>query len=79
MYTLQIKVVKILQDLVESEPKAYPKHQRGGWMSSDFTGFFNITSVISGRCLDDNEMLYTIELRLRLRRFRLQWGTNPVR
>ena len=25
---MKIKVVKITQELVESEPKAYPKHQR---------------------------------------------------
>ena len=28
---VQIKVVKILQELVESELKAYPKHQRERW------------------------------------------------
>ena len=38
-YTLQIKVVKILQTLVESEPKAHPKHQMDGWMSCVFTSF----------------------------------------
>ena len=25
---IQIKVAKILQELVESEPKAYPKHKK---------------------------------------------------
>ena len=28
---------------------------------------FNGISVIAGRCLDDNERLYAMELRLRLR------------
>ena len=28
---LQIKLVKILQELAESEPKACPKHQRERW------------------------------------------------
>ena len=40
---------------------------------------FNSISVISGRCLDDNERLCAMELRLRLRRFRLEWGSNFVR
>ena len=30
---------------------------------------FNSISVISGRCMDDNERLCAMELRLRLRRF----------
>ena len=29
MAAIRIKVVMILQELVEYEPKAYPKHQRG--------------------------------------------------
>ena len=32
---------------------------------------FNSISVITGRCLDDNEMLYAMELNLQLRRFHL--------
>ena len=40
-----------------------------GWMTCDFTSFFNSISGISGRCLDDNERLCAMELRLRLRRF----------
>ena len=30
----QIKLVKILQELTESEPKAYPKHQRDRWTNT---------------------------------------------
>ena len=44
-----------------------------GW-SDDlrFYVLFNSISVISGRCLDDNERLYAMELRLRMRRFHLE-------
>ena len=44
----------------------------GGRMTCDFTSFFNSISVISGRCLDDNERLFTMELRLRLSKFQLK-------
>ena len=37
-----------------------------------FYGLFNSISVISGLCLDDNERLCAMELRLRLRRFHLE-------
>ena len=37
-----------------------------------FYVLFNNSSVISGRCLDDNERLCAMELRLRLRRFHLE-------
>ena len=40
-----------------------------GWMTCDF---FNSISVISGRCLDDNEKLCVMELRLRMSRFHLE-------
>ena len=40
---------------------------------------FNSVSVISGRREVDNEMLCAMELRLRLRRFRLERGSNTVR
>ena len=36
-----------------------------GWMTCDFTSFFNSISVISGRCSDDNERLCAMEHRLR--------------
>ena len=37
-----------------------------------FYVLFNSISVISGRCLDDNERLRAMELRLRSRRFHLE-------
>ena len=37
-----------------------------------FYVLFNSISVISGRCLDDNERLCAMELRLQLRRFHLE-------
>ena len=51
------------------------------WWMDDlwFYVLFNSISVISGRCLDDNERLCAMELRLRLRRFHLEWGSNSVR
>ena len=51
-----------------------------GWMMDDlrFYVLFNSNSVISGRCLDDNERLCAMELRLRLRRFHLECGSNSV-
>ena len=43
------------------------------WMNDlQFYVLFNSISVISGRCLDDNERLCAMELRLRLRRFYLE-------
>ena len=41
-----------------------------------FYVFFNTISVISGRWADDNERLCAMELHLRLRRFRLEPGSN---
>ena len=41
-----------------------------------FNVLFNSVSIISGRRTDDNERLYAIEPRLRLRRFRLGQGSN---
>ena len=41
-----------------------------GWMDDlRFYVLLNSISVISGQCLDDNERLCAMELRLRLRRF----------
>ena len=50
----------------------------GGWMDYQvaITVLFNSISVISERWADDNEMLYAMKLRLRLRRFRLERGLN---
>ena len=48
-----------------------------GWR--DYLRFYLIfksISVISGRCADDNERLCAMEPRLRLRRFRLERGSN---
>ena len=39
----------------------------------------NSVSVISGRWEVDNERLYAMELRLRLRRLRLDRGSNSIR
>ena len=48
------------------------------WMDClRFYVLFNSTSVISGRCLDDNERLLAMEFRLRLRRSKA--GSNSVR
>ena len=44
---------------------------KDGWMTYDFTSFTNGISVISEQWQDDNERMCTIELRLRLKRFRL--------
>ena len=44
-----------------------------GWMDDlRFYVLFNSISVISGRCLGDNERLCAMELRLRMRRFHLE-------
>ena len=49
------------------------KTSADGWMDDlRFYVLFNSISVISGRCLDDNERLCARELRLRLRRFHLE-------
>ena len=50
-----------------------PLRNRIGWMDDlRFYVLFNSISVISGRCLDDNERLCAMGLRLRLRRFHLE-------
>ena len=56
------------------ENKFLPHGMEEGWMMDDlrFYVLFNSISVISGRCLDDNERLCAMELRLRLRRFHLK-------
>ena len=44
-----------------------------GWMDDlRFYVIFNSISVISGRCLGDNERLCAMDFRLRLRRFHLE-------
>ena len=51
-----------------------------GWMDDlRFYVLFNSVSVISGRWEVDNERLCAMELRLRLRRFGLERGSNLVR
>ena len=47
-----------------------------GWMTCDFTSFPTWISVIPGRWANDNERLCAMERRLRLRRFRLEQGSN---
>ena len=41
-----------------------------------FYDLFNSMSVISGRREDDNERLFAVETRLRLKRFRFERGSN---
>ena len=48
--------------------------RRDGWMTCDYTPFFNNIQVISGRWADDNESLCATEPRLRLGRFSLVQG-----
>ena len=43
-----------------------------GWMICNFTSFLTVFEKIIGRCLDDNERLCAMELRLRLRSFHLE-------
>ena len=40
-----------------------------GWLTCDFTSFFNSFAVISGRVLGDNESLCAMDPRLCLKRF----------
>ena len=48
-----------------------------GWMDDlQFYVLFNSISVISGRCVDDNKRPCAMEPCLRLRRFRLEQGSN---
>ena len=49
-----------------------------GWMEDDlrFYVLFNSISVMSGQLADDNERLRAMEPRLRLRKFRLERGSN---
>ena len=48
------------------------------WMDDlRFYVLFNSISVISGRWADDNEWLCVMGRRLRLRKFRLERGSNP--
>ena len=49
-----------------------------GWMDEPrFYVLFNGISVILGRWADENEKLCAITPRLRLRRFRLELGSDP--
>ena len=51
-----------------------------GWMNDlQFYILFNSVSIISGWCLDDNERLCAMELRLWLRRCRIERWSNPIR
>ena len=64
-YDLKVCTFIELNDLINL-------HEMDGWMTCDFTSFFYSISVISGRCLDDNERLCAMELRLWMRRFHLE-------
>ena len=59
------------------------KHLPGQTLGLDndlqFHVLFNSISIISGQWADDNERLCAMEPRLRLRRFRLERGSNPDR
>ena len=50
-----------------------------GWMTCDFYVLFNTVSVISGQWDVDIKRLCAMELRLRLRIFRLERESNSVR
>ena len=71
--TRDTKMYKTVVDAIDS-CTGIPTLGMGGWMIDDlqFYVLFNSISVISGRCLDDNERLCAMELRLRLRRFHLE-------
>ena len=50
---------------------------KNGWMNDlRFNILFNSNSVISEQWADDNERLCAMEPHLRLRRFRLERGSN---
>ena len=57
-----------------------PRQWMDGWIDHmQFYVLLNSVSVISGRWKVDNERLCAMELCLRLRRFRLERGSNSVR
>ena len=71
MVLSKIPVSRRPTDSDDSRTKAYCGRNR--WMDDlRFYVLFNSISVISGRCIDDNERLCAMELRLRLRRFHLE-------
>ena len=58
---------------LQSDAGHSPRKLNDGRMDAlRFYVLFNSISVISGRCLDDNERLCAMELRLRLRRFHFE-------
>ena len=61
------------------ESDELPTALRGPLDDLRFYVIFNSVSVISGRLEVDNESLCAVELRLWLRRFRLERGSNSVR
>ena len=67
-----LNVVLFFESFGKKEKKVDPS-DFDGWMDDlRFYVLFNSISVISGRCIDDNERLCAMELRLRLRRFHLE-------
>ena len=58
--------------------KLFSRATRDGWMDDlQFNVLFKNISVISGRWTDDNERLGAMKPRLRLRRLRIERGSNP--
>ena len=69
-------LLPLITSLLEEQSHSFgsfPLLRKDGWMDDlRFYVLFNSISVISGRCLDDNERLCAMELGLRLRRFHLE-------
>ena len=60
------------KDMARTGNYTWDENKMDGWMTCDFTSFFNSVSVISERCMDDHERLCAMELRSRLRRYHLE-------
>ena len=79
-------VIMIMKRIVQSKVQNTrlnneQNHQeRGGWIDDlRFYVLFNSILIASERRTDNNERLCAMEPRLRLRRFRLERGSNPLR
>ena len=79
-------VIMIMKRIVQSKVQNTSlnnkqNHQeRDGWIDDlQFYVLFNSILIASERRADNNERLYAMEPRLRLRRFRLERGSNPLR
>ena len=71
-----VEMRTVRYDTVQS---AFLAHQRTMMDDLRFYVLFNSVSIISGRLGVDNEMLCAMELRLRLRIFRIERRSNSVR